>query len=61
MERARREAIVRVKESARRMGANRVINLRLEASNVGSTQRRQRAAMVEMYAYGTAVYVPQVS
>ena len=61
MERARREAILRVKESARSMGANRVINLRLEASDIGGTRGRQRAAIVEMYAYGTAVHVPQTS
>lgn len=61
MERARREALVRMMESARQMGANRVINVRFSTSNIGSggPQRRRRgAAMVEMYAYGTAVYVP---
>ena len=61
MERARREALVRMVESARQMGANRVLNVRFATSNIGSgtAQRRRRgAAMVEMYAYGTAVYVP---
>ena len=61
MERARREAIVRMLESARSMGANSVINLRLVSSNIGGGRGRQRAAMVEMYAYGTAIYVPQAS
>ena len=61
MQRARREAILRMMESARRMGANRVVNVRLESSNIGAVQGRRRggAAMVEMYAYGTAFYVPE--
>ncbi len=58
MTRARREAIVRMTESARRMGANRVVNVRLATSNIGAIGRRRAAAMVEVYAYGTAVYVP---
>ena len=64
MERARREALVRMMESAKQMGANRVINVRFSTSNIGSggSQRRRRgAAMVEMYAYGTAVNVPTES
>lgn len=58
MARARREALTRMKESAERMGANRVANVRLASSNIGSSGRRRMAAMVEMYAYGTAFYVP---
>ncbi|UCE61117.1 MAG: YbjQ family protein [Phycisphaerales bacterium] len=58
LERARREAIVRMMESARAMGSNRVVNVRLSTSTVGSSQRRRRAAMVEIYAYGTAICVP---
>jgi len=61
MERARREAIVRMKEAAAALGANSVINVRLASSNIGGFRRRQNAAMVEIYAYGTAVYVPQTS
>ncbi len=61
LERARREAIVRMMESARAMGANRVINVRLSTSTVGSSQRRRQAAMVEIYAYGTAICVPDDS
>ncbi len=61
MERARREALLRMMESARDMGANHVINVRFATSNVGSggtgNRRRRMAAMVEMYAYGTAVHV----
>jgi len=58
LQRARREALVRVKEAAHRMGANQVVNIRFATSNIGASGRRQMAAMVEMYAYGTAVYVP---
>lgn len=59
MTRARREALVRMLESAQRMGANRVVNVRFATTNIGSMRRRRAAAMVEMYAYGTAVYVPK--
>ncbi len=66
MERARREAVVRMLESAKRLGASHVINVRFASSNIGSggsSNRKRRgggAAMVEMYAYGTAVFVPSV-
>jgi len=56
--RARREAVVRMMDRARAMGANRVINVRFETSNIGVMQRKRAAAMVEVYAYGTAVHVP---
>ena len=58
MVRARREALLRMMESARRMGANAVVNVRYSTSNIGSMRRRRAAAMVEMYAYGTAIYIP---
>lgn len=57
MVRARREALVRMMESARRMGADAVVNVRFSTSNIGSMQRRRQAAMVEIYAYGTAIRV----
>ena len=58
MERARREALVRMLESAERIGANAVVNVRFATSNIGSMKRNRKAAMVEMYAYGTAVRLP---
>jgi len=59
MERARREALLRMMERARAIGANRVINVRFASSSIGGmSRRRKKAAMVEMYAYGTAVRVP---
>jgi uncharacterized protein YbjQ (UPF0145 family) len=57
MERARREALLRMVESAKGMGANAVANVRFETSNIGSMRRKRAAAMVEMYAYGTAYHL----
>lgn len=57
MERARREALLRMLAEARQKGANHVANVRFASCNIGSgsnTKRRKLAAMVEMYAYGTA-------
>jgi len=55
MERARRESLVRMLEQAKQLGANAVYNVRFGTSSIRSAQRRNRAAMVEMCAYGTAV------
>ena len=60
MVRARREACVRMLESARNLGATGVINVRFSTSNIGSMGRRP-AAMVEMFAYGTAIHVSETS
>ena len=56
LERGRREAIVRMREQAHRLGADGVVNVRLSSSTI-SGLRRRRAAMVEVCAYGTAVWV----
>lgn len=61
MERARREALLRMAESAKEMGANAIYNVRLSSSNIGSIRRRRSAAMVEIYAYGTAIHIPDES
>ncbi|MHC5110747.1 MAG: YbjQ family protein [Planctomycetota bacterium] len=57
MERARREALLRMMEQAHSYGANTVFNVRFESSNIGAQRGKQKAAMVEMYAYGTAFRV----
>jgi uncharacterized protein YbjQ (UPF0145 family) len=57
MDRARREALVRMVRRAKAMGANRVYNVRFESSNIGAMRRKKAAAMVELYAYGTAFFV----
>lgn len=55
VERARREAILRVLEEARRQGYNAVCNIRLVASDIGgSAHQRKGAAMVTLIASGTA-------
>ncbi len=59
MDRARREALVRLMKRAKAMGANRVYNVRFESSNIGAMRRNKPSAMVELYAYGTAVHVPE--
>lgn len=56
MERARREAALRVIEQARQWGATEVWNLRYETSNIRSGAHNRRVAVsVEVLAYGTAV------
>ncbi len=56
VDRARREAIVRMLEQADRAGATEVHNVRLETSNIRSATSRKKAAIsVEMLAFGTAV------
>ncbi|MCH7872215.1 MAG: YbjQ family protein [Planctomycetes bacterium] len=55
MERARREAMLRMLDEARAMGASEVWNIRLSTSTVGQSRGRQGSAMAEILAYGTAV------
>ena len=52
-ERARREAIVRMKDDARRHGGNIVLNVKLETVRINSGGGRA-AVSVEAVAYGTA-------
>lgn len=54
VERARREAIVRMKQEAKAAGANAVYNVRLEFSTMGE-QSKHAFGGVELLAYGTAV------
>lgn len=53
VDRARREAVLRMKEEA--AGAGQVINLRIETSSVTKGQNGQVGA-VEVHAYATALY-----
>lgn len=56
VDRARREAILRMKEQALAQGADMVINLRLETSTIGnSANRKNQVGSVEAIAYGTAI------
>jgi len=56
VDRARREAILRMKEQALAGGGQMITNLRLETSTIGnSANRKGQVGSVEAIAYGTAV------
>lgn len=56
LERARREALLRMTESAREQGYDAVFNVRLETSRLANAARDGKGtAGVEMLAFGTAV------
>lgn len=50
VERARREAIVRLKQEAEKIGAKQIMGLRLSTTELG-----MQGGMVEVFAYGTAI------
>jgi len=53
MERARREALIRMQREAKALGADAIYNTRIEFSAVG--QRPNKIGGAELFAYGTAV------
>ena len=53
LDRARREAILRMKEEAK--GASEIINVRIETSSI-SKNTDSNIGSIEIYAYGTAIY-----
>jgi uncharacterized protein YbjQ (UPF0145 family) len=56
LERGRREAIVRMKEEARRHGATRIVNVRLETASLSEDFSGRRPMFsAELIAYGTAL------
>jgi uncharacterized protein YbjQ (UPF0145 family) len=58
VDRARREAVLRLKEAAQQKGCDMVVNLRLETSTIGqSANSRNSVGCVEVLAYGTAIAV----
>ena len=57
LDRARREAILRMQEQARELGASMVFNMRFETSSI-SKGRKDAVGTVEVLAYGTAVIPP---
>ena len=62
LDRARREAILRMKEEAvRRVRADTIVNLRLESMSIcGGRSGQKSMGIVEVLAYGTAVaYKPE--
>jgi uncharacterized protein YbjQ (UPF0145 family) len=54
LDRARREAVLRMKADAARHGANMILNVKVESTNVGGGFRGGVPAM-EVFAYGTAL------
>jgi len=56
LERGRREAIVRMKQEARRLGASHIANVRLETASLSEDWSAQRPMFsAEFIAYGTAL------
>lgn len=56
LERGRREAIVRMKQEARRLGAAQVVNVRLETASLSEDWSGRRPMFsAEFIAYGTAL------
>ncbi len=56
LDRARREALLRMVEDAKKRGYDAVVNVRLETSRLANARRDgQATAGVEMLAFGTAV------
>jgi uncharacterized protein YbjQ (UPF0145 family) len=56
LDRARREAMLRMKEDAFERGYNAVLNVRIETSRLASSNRKgEGTAGVEILAFGTAV------
>ncbi len=54
VDRARREAILRLKQEARQLGADMVFNIKLETASI-SQSANNGVGSIEVYAYGTAV------
>ena len=55
LDRARREAILRVTETARERGFDAVINLRIETSRMANSESGQGIGGIEILAFGTAL------
>ncbi|MFK5913189.1 MAG: YbjQ family protein [Woeseiaceae bacterium] len=55
LDRARREAILRMKEAAKELNAEMVFNIKLETSSI-SKGRGKKIGSVEVLAYGTAFF-----
>lgn len=60
LDRARREAILRMREEARKLGATHVFNVKLETMAIAG-QTAKGVAALEVLAYGTALIPPQAT
>jgi len=54
VDRARREAILRLKDEANRLGADMVFNIKIETASISQSANNSLGS-IEVYAYGTAV------
>ena len=54
LDRARREAVLRMKNEAKNLGAESVFNVKYETSNLAG-QARKKMPVIEVHAYGTAL------
>jgi uncharacterized protein YbjQ (UPF0145 family) len=59
LDRARREAVLRMKESC--PTANEILNLRIETSSISKGGAGDRIGSIEVLAYGTAIYYQEAS
>ena len=57
LDRARREAILRMQQEAAKLGANTVINVKFETSRVSGNAAKSIGS-IEVLAYGTALLAP---
>jgi uncharacterized protein YbjQ (UPF0145 family) len=55
LDRARREAVLRMKEKAAQMHADEIVNFRMETMSICSGNDAKPMGIVEVLAYGTAV------
>ena len=56
VDRGRREAILRMKEAAKKAGSDIIVNMRLETSAIGqSANQKNSLGSIEVIAYGTAI------
>ncbi len=55
LDRARREAVIRLKEKARKTDSNMIVNLKYETSTIGMGNKNSSKVIVEVLAYGTCV------
>ncbi|WLD57619.1 YbjQ family protein [Salinispirillum sp. LH 10-3-1] len=55
LERARREALLRLREQARALGATHVYNLKFETATISGRGRQAGIGSLEVFVYGTAV------
>ena len=58
LERARREAVLRIQEEAKELGYDAVCNIRLETADVGGrgSNNKNKIVMASILASGTAYY-----